>query len=90
MLDEPFAALDEPTRISTGQKLLPIWERTGKTVIFVTHSLTEAAYLADEIIVMSAQPGRIIDRIEVDLPRPRAYEMMSMPRLAELRERIWS
>jgi NitT/TauT family transport system ATP-binding protein len=90
MLDEPFAALDEQTRISMGDELLRIWERTGKTVIFVTHSLTEAAYLADEIIVMSARPGRIIDRIEVGLPRPRTYEMMSTPRFAELRERIWS
>jgi len=90
MLDEPFAALDEQTRISMGDELLRIWEETGKTVIFVTHSLTEAAYLADEIIVMSARPGRIIDRIEVDLPRPRTYAMMATPRFAELRERIWN
>lgn len=90
MLDEPFAALDEQTRISMGDELLRIWEETGKTVVFVTHSLTEAAYLADEIIVMSARPGRIIDRIEVDLPRPRTYAMMATPRFAELRERIWS
>ncbi|MFC7556668.1 ABC transporter ATP-binding protein [Pseudoroseomonas wenyumeiae] len=89
MLDEPFAALDEQTRITMGDELLRIWERTGKTVIFVTHSLTEAAYLADEIIVMSARPGRIVDRIEVDLPRPRTYAMMSTPRFAALRERIW-
>ena len=90
MLDEPFAALDEQTRISMGDELLRIWEETGKTVIFVTHSLTEAAYLADEIFVMSARPGRIIDRIEVDLPRPRTYAMMATPRFAELRERIWN
>jgi NitT/TauT family transport system ATP-binding protein len=90
MLDEPFAALDEQTRLSMGDELLRIWEETGKTVVFVTHSLTEAAYLADEIIVMSARPGRIVDRIAVDLPRPRTYEMMSTPRFAELRERIWS
>jgi NitT/TauT family transport system ATP-binding protein len=90
MLDEPFAALDEQTRLSMGDELLRIWEETGKTVIFVTHSLTEAAYLADEIIVMSARPGRIVDRIDVDLPRPRTYAMMATPRFAELRERIWS
>jgi NitT/TauT family transport system ATP-binding protein len=90
MMDEPFAALDEQTRITMGDELLSIWEKTKKTVVFVTHSLTEAAYLADEIIVMSARPGRIIDRIEVDLPRPRRYEMMSTVRFAQLRERIWN
>ncbi len=90
MMDEPFAALDEQTRISMGDELLRIWDQTGKTIVFVTHSLTEAVYLADEIIVMSARPGRIVDRITVDLPRPRSYAMMSSPRFAELRERIWN
>ena len=90
LLDEPFAALDEQTRISMGDELLRIWESTGKTIVFVTHSLTEAAYLADEIVVMSARPGRIIDRVTVDLPRPRTYAMMGTPRFAELRERIWN
>lgn len=90
MLDEPFAALDEQTRMAMGDELLRIWEQTGKTIVFVTHSLTEAVYLADEIIVMSARPGRITDRITVDLPRPRTYAMMSTPRFAELRERIWT
>lgn len=89
LLDEPFAALDEQTRISMGDELLRIWEQTGKTIVFVTHSLTEAAYLADQIVVMSARPGRIVDRVEVDLPRPRTYAMMATPRFAELRERIW-
>jgi NitT/TauT family transport system ATP-binding protein len=89
MLDEPFAALDEQTRLTMGDELLRIWEETGKTVVFVTHSLTEAAYLADEIIVMSARPGRIIDRIDVDLPRPRTMEMMATAQFGALRERIW-
>jgi NitT/TauT family transport system ATP-binding protein len=90
LLDEPFAELDEQTRISMGDELLRIWESTGKTIVFVTHSLTEAAYLADEIVVMSARPGRVIDRVTVDLPRPRTYAMMGTPRFAELRERIWN
>jgi NitT/TauT family transport system ATP-binding protein len=90
MMDEPFAALDEQTRITMGDELLRIWEETGKTIVFVTHSLSEAAYLADQIFVMSARPGQIIDRIEVDLPRPRTYSMMSTQRFAEIRERIWN
>src|SRR6202012_507224 len=80
LMDEPFAALDEQTRMAMGDELLRIWSETRKTVVFVTHSLTEAVYLADEVMVMSARPGRIIDRIQVDLPRPRRYETMSDPR----------
>jgi len=90
LMDEPFAALDEQTRTAMGDELLRIWGETSRTVVFVTHSLTEAAYLADEILVMSARPGRIVDRIEVDLPRPRTYQMMSTQRFSELRERIWT
>src|SRR5438270_12536155 len=77
LMDEPFAALDEQTRMTMGDELLRIWSHNRKTVIFVTHSLNEAIYLADEILVMSAHPGRIIDHIVVPLPRPRTYEMMS-------------
>ncbi len=89
LMDEPFAALDEQTRMTMGDELLRIWSVTGKTVVFVTHSLTEAVYLADEIVVFSARPGRIIDRIEVDLSRPRTYAMTGDPAFARLRERIW-
>ena len=89
LMDEPFAALDEQTRMTMGHELLRIWSQTAKTVVFVTHSLTEAVYLADEVLVMSARPGRIIDRIAVPLPRPRSYEMMGTETFAKLRDRIW-
>ena len=89
LMDEPFAALDEQTRMTMGHELLRIWSTTRKTVVFVTHSLTEAVYLADEVLVMSARPGRIIDHIEVTLPRPRTYEMMATDVFGRLRDRIW-
>ena len=89
LMDEPFAALDEQTRMTMGHELLRIWSTTSKTVVFITHSLTEAVYLADEVLVMSARPGRIIDRIAIDLPRPRTYEMMATDKFGGLRERIW-
>jgi NitT/TauT family transport system ATP-binding protein len=89
LMDEPFAALDEQTRMTMGHELLRIWSQTAKTVVFVTHSLTEAVYLADEVLVMSARPGRIIDRIPITLPRPRTYEMMATDVFGRLRDRIW-
>ena len=89
LMDEPFAALDEQTRMTMGHELLRIWNATRKTVVFITHSLTEAVYLADEVLVMSARPGRIIDRIPITLPRPRTYEMMATDVFGKLRDRIW-
>jgi NitT/TauT family transport system ATP-binding protein len=89
LMDEPFAALDEQTRMTMGDELLRIWAATGKTVVFVTHSLTEAVYLADEVVVMSARPGRIVDRLQVPLPRPRTYEVLSGDAFGSLRDRIW-
>ena len=89
LMDEPFAALDEQTRMAMGEELLRIWSATRKTIVFVTHSLTEAVYLADEVLVMSARPGRIIDRVPVPLPRPRTYEMMAGSAFGRLRDRIW-
>ena len=89
LMDEPFAALDEQTRMTMGHELLRIWTATAKTVVFITHSLTEAVYLADEVLVMSPRPGRIIDHIEITLPRPRTYEMMATDVFGRLRERIW-
>jgi NitT/TauT family transport system ATP-binding protein len=89
LMDEPFAALDEQTRMTMGDELLRIWAATGKTVVFVTHSLTEAVYLADEVIVMSPRPGRIVDHLQISLPRPRTYEMLSGDTFGSLRDCIW-
>ena len=89
LMDEPFAALDEQTRTRMGAELLRIWEESGGTVVFVTHGLTEAIYLADVIYVMGARPGRILERIEVDLPRPRNIEMIGSEYFGHLRNRIW-
>src|SRR6516164_6158992 len=89
LMDEPFAALAEQTRMTLGDELLRIWSATCKTVVFVTHSLTEAVYLADEVAVMSARPGRIVDHLQIPLARPRTYEMLSGDAFGTLRERIW-
>ena len=89
LMDEPFAALDALTRDDMQRLLADVWRETRKTVIYVTHNVAEAVYLADEVLVMSARPGRIIDRIAVTLPRPRTYEMMATDVFGRLRDRIW-
>jgi NitT/TauT family transport system ATP-binding protein len=90
LMDEPFAALDEQTRTRMGNELLQIWEESGGTVVFVTHGLTEAIYLADVVQVMAARPGRIIERIAVELPRPRTIDMIGSEYFGRLRNRIWN
>ena len=89
LMDEPFASLDEQTRMVLGDELLRIWSETRKTVLFVTHSLNEAVYLADRVIVLSARPGRVVDDVPVDLPRPRSFAMTSSERFGVLKDRIW-
>ena len=88
LLDEPFASLDEQTRTRLGFELLRIWSQMKKTMIFVTHSLTEAVLLSQRVIVLSARPGRIIDDIAIDIEYPRTYETMISERFAMLRDRI--
>ena len=88
LMDEPFGALDSQTRTVMQQLLLKVWEKTHKTVLFVTHDIEEALFLGDIIYVMSARPGRFIDKIVVPLPRPRNYELFSTPEFLELKGRI--
>ncbi len=75
LMDEPFSALDEITRADMRYLLLDLWERVGSTVVFVTHSIPEAVVLSDRIVVLGARPGRIVEIIDVDLPRPRHHEV---------------
>jgi NitT/TauT family transport system ATP-binding protein len=90
LMDEPFGALDAITRDNLNNVLLEIWESTRKTVLFVTHSISEAVYLSDRIIVMGTKPGRVIKEVTVSLPRPRNEDLKLSPEfyanVKELRE----
>lgn len=74
LMDEPFSALDALTRDEMGFELLRLWEAQPKTVMFITHSISEAVLLADRVLVMSERPGRVIENLRIDLPRPRGFE----------------
>ena len=89
LMDEPFAALDEQTRMVLGEDLSGLLEQTNKTIVFVTHSLAEAVFLSDRIFVFSARPARIKDIVTVSMPHPRRPEFMISDEFNELRNRLY-
>jgi NitT/TauT family transport system ATP-binding protein len=89
LMDEPFGALDAQIRQVMAVELLKIWERDRKTIVFITHDIDEAVFLADRVIVMSASPGRVIETIPVTLPRPRPLTLRNHPDFVAYRQRIW-
>jgi NitT/TauT family transport system ATP-binding protein len=88
LMDEPFGALDEMTRERLNMELLSIWEASGSTIVFVTHSIAEAVFLSTRVVVMSPRPGRISEMIPVDLPQPRTATTREEPRFFELVTRV--
>jgi ABC-type nitrate/sulfonate/bicarbonate transport system ATPase subunit len=86
LLDEPFGALDAQTKLRMQEWLLQIWADFGKTIIFVTHDVEEAVYLSDEICVMGTRPGRVIERMEVSLARPRPRSLVTTPEFVALKQ----
>ncbi|PSP37153.1 nitrate ABC transporter ATP-binding protein [Halobacteriales archaeon QH_2_66_30] len=89
LMDEPFGALDEQTRIMLGDELLSIAAETEQTTLFITHSINEAIHLSDRVVVMSARPGQIKETVGVDIPRPRNTDVFGSERFNDLSERVW-
>jgi NitT/TauT family transport system ATP-binding protein len=88
LMDEPFGALDEIVRDHLNEQLLQLWDKTRKTVLFVTHSIPEAVFLSTRIVVMSPRPGRIIDVIDCDFPRQRTLEIRETPEFLKVAQRV--
>jgi NitT/TauT family transport system ATP-binding protein len=89
LMDEPFGALDAQTREAMQEELTRLWERTGKTIVFVTHDIEEAVYLGDRVVVLSARPARIREEVRIDLPRPRDLTVKKSVQCLEYRNYIW-
>jgi NitT/TauT family transport system ATP-binding protein len=89
-MDEPFAALDAQTRELMQQELTRIWAEAQKTVLFITHQIDEAIYLADRVVVFSGRPGRVKASIPIDIERPRPLGVKRQPRFHAIEDRIWA
>ncbi len=89
LMDEPFAAVDAQTREILQFELLRIWEQKPTSMVFVTHSIEEAALMGDRVFVLKGRPSRVAETIAIDLPRPRTRATLRLPRFAELREQVW-
>jgi NitT/TauT family transport system ATP-binding protein len=89
LMDEPFAALDAQTREFMQSELLKIWAKARKTVLFITHQINEAVYLADRVAVMSARPGRVKQVFRIPFERPRTLHLKREPRFLEVEDAIW-
>jgi NitT/TauT family transport system ATP-binding protein len=90
LMDEPFSALDAQTRQLMQEELLQIWERTRTTILYVTHNIQEAVYLADRVVVLSRRPGSVLATVPVGLARPRTEAMLGAPAFIAAADRIWS
>jgi len=90
LMDEPFSALDAQTRQLMQEELLAIWERTRQTILYVTHNIHEAVWMADRVVVLSRRPGRVLEIVPVKLPRPRTEAMLGEPGFVQAVERIWT
>lgn len=90
LMDEPFAALDAQTREFMQQELLKVWSQTRKTVLFITHQIDEAIFLADRVVVMSSRPGRIKAIFDIDIPRPRNLHIKREPQFLRLADEVWT
>lgn len=89
LLDEPFGALDQQTRLLMGEELLRLWRETGATIFLITHALDEAAMLADRIGVMSARPGRLLETVETGWPADRDSRIVETPEFGHVTARLW-
>lgn len=90
LLDEPFAALDPQTRVLMQEMLLQIWEHDNRTVLFITHDVEEALFLGTRVVVMSSRPGRVLEDVRADLPRPRDFSVLRDPKFVKIKAELFA